>query len=129
MMIRLKDRIFVLVVVRIMIMLYFSATGNSKYIAELFCQNMNAACHSIEDKIDFTQLIASEDVIGFCYPIFGSRVPRLMRDFIVTHMQSLKNKKFVILCTQMGWSGDGTRALTDIFPRGFMEVIYTEHIC
>ena len=28
--------------------LYFSATGNSKYIAELFFRQMNAVCYSME---------------------------------------------------------------------------------
>ena len=110
-----------------MILFYFSATGNSKYIAELFCRNMNAVCHSIEEKIDFAQLISSEEVVGFCYPIYGSRVPRLMREFAATHMDSLKNKKLVIFCTQMGFSGDGARAFTDSFPHDVVKVIYAEH--
>ena len=109
-----------------MVVLYFSATGNSKYIAELFSRNMNAICYSIEEDVDFADLI-SEDTICFCYPIFGSRVPRLMREFAITHMESLKNKKIIIFCTQMYFSGDGARAFTDIFPHGFVEVIYAEH--
>jgi len=108
-------------------MLYFSATGNSKYIAELFCQNMAASCRSIEEDADFASLIAREDLVGFCYPIYGSRAPRLLREFITAHMGSLENKKLIILCTQMGASGDGARSLTDLFPRGAMDVIYAEH--
>ena len=110
-----------------MTMLYFSATGNSRYIAELFCQKMGAACHSIEEKADFDRMLATEDAVGFCYPIFGSRVPRLLREFIAAHLEALKGKKLVIFCTQMGGSGDGARALTDVFPRGHAEVIYAEH--
>ena len=110
-----------------MIMLYFSGTGNSKYITELFCHRMNAKCHSIEDKIDFDKLITTEEIIGFCYPVYGSRVPRIMREFVKRHMESLKGKKIIIFCTQMYFSGDGARAFTDIFPRGFVEIIYAEH--
>jgi hypothetical protein len=29
-----------------MVIFYFSGTGNSKYIAEMFCGNMNVACFS-----------------------------------------------------------------------------------
>ena len=108
-------------------MIYFSGTGNSKYIAELFCRRMNAICHSIEDKIDFDDLFISEEVIGFCYPVYGSRVPRIMREFVKKHMESLKDKKLIIFCTQMYFSGDGARAFTDIFPRDYIEVIYAEH--
>ncbi|MCL2815473.1 MAG: EFR1 family ferrodoxin [Oscillospiraceae bacterium] len=110
-----------------MVMLYFSGTGNSKYVAELFCRRMNAACHSVEEEIDFNELITSENIIGFCYPVYGSRVPRIMREFVKSHMESLKNKNLVIFCTQMYFSGDGARAFTDIFLRGYANVIYAEH--
>jgi ferredoxin/flavodoxin len=115
------------VVLKHMSMFYFSGTGNSKYIAELFCRNMNAACYSIEDDKNFTQLIAAEEVVGICYPIYGSRVPRIMREFIIGHMDSLKGKELIIFCTQMLFSGDGARAFMDILPHGFAKVIYAEH--
>ena len=108
-------------------MFYFSATGNSKYIAERFCRNMNAACYSIEEETDFAQLIDSEKIIGFCYPVYGSRVPRLMREFAKKHMELLKGKEIIIFCTQMFFSGDGARAFTDVFPRNQVKVIYAEH--
>jgi len=110
-----------------MTMLYFSGTGNSKYIAELFCRNMNAACHSIEENIDFSSLIDAEDTIGFCYPIYGSRAPRILRKFAVKHSNALKNKKLIIFCTQLLFSGDGARSLIDLFPRNHFKVIYAEH--
>jgi ferredoxin len=110
-----------------MLMLYFSGTGNSKYIAEAFSRHMEAKCHSIEEQLDFAKMIASEETIAFCYPIFGSRVPRIMREFVARHIESLKNKKVVIFCTQMMFSGDGARVFTDMFPHGYVEVIYAEH--
>ena len=120
-----------------MLMLYFSGTGNSKYIAELFCKYMNGKCNSakcnsvncnsIEDDINFCQLLASEEIIGFCYPIYGSRVPRIMREFVERYIDFLKNKKTIIFCTQLIFSGDGARVFTDIFPKNWVEVIYAEH--
>jgi ferredoxin len=89
---------------------------------------MNAESHSIEEDIDFEKLIKAEEIIGFCYPVYGSRVPRIMREFVRKHMESLKGKKTIIFCTQMYFSGDGARAFTDIFPRGHVNVIYAEHI-
>ena len=111
-----------------MIMLYFSGTGNSKYIAELFSQTMGAACYSIEENRDFTHLIAEEGTIAFCYPVYCSRVPRIMSEFTAKYQKPLENKKVIILCTQMMFSGDGARAFTDSFPRGFLNVIFAEHI-
>jgi len=110
-----------------MIIIYFSGTGNSKYIAELFGLHMNAKCHSIEESVDFNKLIEAEEVVGFCYPIYGSRVPRIMREFVGRHMSALKDKKLIIFCTQMLFSGDGARVFTDMFPRDYIKVIYAEH--
>jgi len=110
-----------------MVMIYFSGTGNSKYIAESYCRIMGATCHSIETDIDFSRVIAAENTIGFCYPVYGSRVPRIMREFTLKHIESLKNKKLIIFCTQMLFSGDGARAFTDMFPRDYLNVIYAEH--
>ena len=50
-----------------------------------------------------------------------------MREFVVTHEQSLKNKNLIIFCTQMAGSGDGARALTDVIPHNDFEVICAEH--
>jgi len=111
-----------------MIMIYFSGTGNSKYIAELFCKKMKTKCYSIEDEVDFDQLIDTGNTIGFCYPVYGSRVPKIMREFVARHIDSLKGKKLIILCTQMSFSGDAARAFTDLLPRKHVNVIYAEHI-
>jgi len=113
-------------------MFYFSGTGNSEYIAKLFGRYMNAPCYSIEEKasdkkIDFGLLMSANETIGFCYPIYGSRVPRIMREFVQKYMEFLKDRKLIILCTQMIFSGDGARVFTDLFPKNFMEVIYAEH--
>jgi len=88
---------------------------------------MNAKCHSIEENIDFEKLIASNEEIAFCYPIYGSRVPRIMREFTEKNINFIKNKKIIIFCTQLIFSGDGARAFTDIFPKNFVNVIYADH--
>ena len=49
-----------------MVMFYFSGTGNSKYVAELFSDKMGALCHSIEENVDFESLIESNETIAFC---------------------------------------------------------------
>lgn len=110
-----------------MLALYFSGTGNTKFIAELFGKYMNADCYSIEDDVDFLKLISAEDTIAFCYPVYGSRVPRIMREFVAKNIKFLKGKQIIIFCTQLIFSGDGARAFTDMFPQGYIKVIYAEH--
>jgi len=110
-----------------MLIVYFSGTGNSKYVAELFSSNMSAACHSIEEDVEFADLIAKSDTIAFCYPVYMSRVPRVMREFAARHMNALQGKKIIIFCTQLLLSGDGARAFAALFPKRHADVIYAAH--
>jgi len=110
-----------------MLTLYFSGTGNTKYVSELFSQKMDAKCFSIEADIDFSTEIKEHDTIAFCYPIYGSRVPHIMRVFVHKHKCALVGKKVVVLVTQQAFSGDGARVFVDLFEDGAIEVIYAEH--
>ena len=110
-----------------MIIFYFSGTGNSKYLAETFADEMNAQCHSIEEDVDFEALISENETVAFCYPIYVSRVPRIMRDFAIRHTDGLKNKNVIIFCTQQYFSGDGARSFAALFPKNHINVIYAEH--
>ena len=109
------------------LMLYFSGTGNTAHIARLFSEKTGAQCLSIEAETDFSAQIADTDTIAFAYPIYGSRVPRIMREFVARHMSELAGRKLIILVTQMFFSGDGARVFTDMFWDGAVEVIYAEH--
>ena len=110
-----------------MLTLYFSATGNSEYIAQNFSRRMDAKCLSIEEDADFASEINASDTIAFCYPVYGSRVPRIMREFVARYMGDLQGKKIIIFATQMLFSGDGARVFADMFGDGSIEVIYAEH--
>ena len=57
-----------------MLTIYFSGTGNTKYIAELFSQKMGANCLSIEADVDFQAEIIAHDSIAFCYPILWIKI-------------------------------------------------------
>jgi len=111
-----------------MLTLYFSGTGNSKYVAERFAAGMDCDCRSIEEAADFGALIRAADSVAFVYPVYCSRVPRILREFVKAHTAELYGKKLVILCTQMEFSGDGARCFTDLLPRRAATVLYAEHI-
>ena len=110
-----------------MLTIYFSGTGNTEFVARLFAQKFQGKCLSIEDEVDFFAEISAHDTIAFCYPIYGSRVPLIMREFAASHTEALLNKKIIILVTQLIFSGDGARVFTDLFPKGHFDVIYAEH--
>ena len=111
-----------------MLTLYFSGTGNSKYVAELFAADMGGDCFSIEETLDFSSLIAAADTVAFVYPVYASRVPRILKEFVQRHQGDLLDKQLVILATQMGFSGDGARCFTDLLERNTYCVLYAEHI-
>lgn len=110
-----------------MISLYFSGTGNSKYIAEYFSRIMGAECYSIEEDINIVNKISINDTIIFCYPIHTSCVPLIMREFVAEYKPYLNEKKIIIFCTQLIFSGDGARVFTDLLKGINYTVIYAEH--
>ena len=112
-----------------MLMLYFSGTGNSEYIARRFAGLMGAACHSIEEHTDFELLLSKARTVAICYPVYGSLVPRIMRSFAKRYQKLLLKKKLIIFCTQMIFSGDGARAFARLLPGCDKNVIYAEHFC
>ncbi len=111
-----------------MVVIYFSGTGNSRFVAERLAEKMGAACHSIEEELDFSDLLAGVETVAVCYPIYGGCVPRLMREFAARHRDVLSGKRLVILCTQMMFSGDGAKAFARLLPGCEERVIYAEHI-
>ena len=88
---------------------------------------MQGKCISIEDEVDFSAEISAYNTIAFCYPIYGSRVPLIMREFATRHTEVLQGKKLIILVTQLIFSGDGARVFTDMFPKNHFDIIYAEH--
>jgi NAD-dependent dihydropyrimidine dehydrogenase PreA subunit len=111
-----------------MLTLFFSGTGNSRYVAMHFSSLMQADCHSIEENIDFGTLLSQHETICFCYPVYGSCVPRIMREFVTAHRMALTGKKLVLFCTQLLFSGDGARVFMDLLDGVRCEVAYAEHI-
>lgn len=110
-----------------MITLYFSGTGNTRYIAKEFSKKMQCKAYSIEEQEDFERLIKEHEIIAFSYPIYGSCVPIVMRDFVKKHKEDLNNKKLIILSTQASFSGDGARVFTNLLRKINYKVVYAEH--
>lgn len=112
-----------------MIVFYFSGTGNTKYIAELFANAMKCQVISIEKerKFDIESIIYQNEIITFCFPIYGSFPPKIIRDFVGKYKEGLNNKKLILLCSQAMASGDGARSILDELEGIKYEVIYASH--
>lgn len=92
--------------------LYFSGTGNTKYVigkfADLNEQGNDFRILSIEHKyIDFSRIISEADTIVLGYPIHDSMLPFIMKEFLKNHIEDFKGKNLITICTQLVFSGDG----------------------
>ena len=81
-----------------MVGIYFSGTGNSRYAAELFCNEYNetAKAFSIEDD-NVIEVIRSDEMLVFAYPVQYSTVPKILRDFIIEMKNCGRVKRFLLL--------------------------------
>ena len=64
--------------------LYFSASGNSKYIAEYLAKQIGDKTISLNQRIkthDYSELSSDTPFILVC-PIFAWRIPRIVEDYL-----------------------------------------------
>lgn len=95
-----------------MLGIYFSGTGNSKYVLEVFSREYdnNSVLFSIEDK-NLIEHINSHDEIVFSYPVQYSAVPKILSDFIHYNCSMWQGKKVFVITTMALFSGDGAGVL------------------
>ena len=109
-----------------MLGIYFSGTGNSKYAAEVFCNeyDKDSKVLSIEEE-NITNEIKNNDFLVFSYPVQYSTAPKILRDFISDNSELWKNKRIFIIATMGLFSGDGSGYLARIlkkYHRAFEEL-------
>ena len=91
---------------------YFSGTGNTAYAAEKFCSCLSASeisckIYSIENFDKTAAQDFNADTVLIAYPIYGSDMPRIMKEFICENGEIFKDKDLITLATQHSFSGDG----------------------
>ena len=63
--------------------LYFSATGNGKYISEQIAEKTNETCMSIVDCIREDKYIFSDEtILGIVVPTYFWRLPRIVAEYL-----------------------------------------------
>jgi len=70
---------------------YFSGTGNSYWAATELAKALNDTAVNVVSFKDQAEVVCSDDVVGFVYPVYGSDCPRVYKEFL----QKLKVKKDV----------------------------------
>ncbi len=81
--------------------LYFSGTGNSKYVAEQIAKITSDEIISINDKLqnkDKSDIVANDRLI-FVVPTYAWRIPIVIREWISkTNFTGAKNTYFIMTC-------------------------------
>lgn len=113
--------------------LYFSGTGNTKFVVEemknaFVKHGIDLELLSIEDYTDEDALKISEaDCLLFANPVYGSMAPMIMWRFVKQICPLLEDKKTAVIVTQLMFSGDGGAYLARILRRCHAEIISIEH--
>ena len=112
-----------------MLGIYFSGTGNSKYVLEVFLNKLDSSSSicAIENKNVF-EFIAQNDEIVFSYSVQFSNIPKMMKDFIDNNQQLWKNKKIFVTPTMGLFSGDGAGILGRRLKKYGAEIIGGLHL-
>lgn len=112
-----------------MLGIYFSGTGNSKYVLEFFLSKFDKSVkiYSIENKNVIDHIKNNEEII-FSYPIQYSNIPKILKDFIDKNRNLWKGKKIFIIATMGLFSGDGAGILARNLHKYGAEIIGGLHL-
>ncbi|MCQ2258926.1 MAG: EFR1 family ferrodoxin [Bacteroidaceae bacterium] len=70
---------------------YFSGTGNSKFVAEHLASSLNDQCFDItKDGIP----AASDNTIGFVFPVYAWGLPNVVESFIINNKHLLESSTY-----------------------------------
>jgi len=109
--------------------LYFSGTGNTRYVAYKFSSFFkDIIVVSVEDDIDFIQLICDAEEITLCYPIYTSMLPKIIDEFLDEYMEYFQMKTVNTIVTQMMFSGDGANLALRKIRKMNIATNYSLHI-
>ena len=112
-----------------MVGVYFSGTGNSRYVLERFCQKYDSESKvfSIEDD-NAKEAVRNEELIVFSYPVQYSTVPKIVREYISGNKDLWKDKKVFVIATMGLFCGDGAGMLGRELKKYGAEIIGGLHV-
>lgn len=87
--------------------LYFSGTGNSRYVAKRIAEIINDETISINQRLkenDYS-LVNSDRTLIFVGPVYAGRLPRVMNDYIKkVNFIGTKEVYFITTCASTPWA-------------------------
>ena len=109
----------------------FSGTGNTYYISQRIQEEMREKriicdLYAIESLKESNHLVDHYDVIGLGYPIYGSSIPKIVRNWIDS-LRHRTDKRGFVFCTQMMFSGDGAAYAARLLRKKGYKILEQEH--
>lgn len=101
---------------------YFTATGNSLYVAK----RIGGELYSIPQMLKAGENEFEDEVIGFVFPCYASGVPRMVVDFI--QKSNFKANYFFAVMTYGNMAAAGLRHLEEVGSRASIKLNYTNEI-
>ena len=114
--------------------LYFSGTGNSKYVAQRMAEALNQSLLSMNDRIRShdTSPVETDERLVIVTPTYAWRIPRLVRDWLLeTEFPGAAQVWFIMTCgSEIGNASKFNRELCqakDLAYRGTAQIIMPEN--
>jgi ferredoxin/menaquinone-dependent protoporphyrinogen IX oxidase len=107
------------------LILQFSGTGNTYYIAKKIQNTLKqkgheVVCYPLEKVDEINDMISNYDMLGIGFPIYGSDMPAIVSEMI-SQIDVVDQKQVFTFCTQMMYSGDGAIYLAKkLMKKGFI---------
>lgn len=101
---------------------YFSATGNSLYIAK----RIGGELYSIPQMLRHEKHDFEDEVIGFVFPCYGFGLPRMIIDFI--HKSKFKAEYFFAIMTYGNKAASGLKHMEKLGSEAGIQFDYTNEI-
>lgn len=98
--------------------LYFSATGNTEYIAQEVAGRLNDECINLLDKVksDTHDVLHSDKPFIICAPVYVCEMPRFMSKYL-KNQEFTGNKDVYFIFTSGGYSGISGQLAKSIFRK------------
>lgn len=109
--------------------IYFSGTGNSRYVLEFFLKECDklAKSFSIEDENVVNQIKSNNEIV-ISYPVQYSNIPKMLQVFIEQYKDLWQGKKVFVIATMGLFSGDGAGILARLLHKYGAEIIGGLHL-
>lgn len=101
---------------------YFTATGNSLYVAK----RIGGELYSIPQLIKQGKLEFEDEAIGFVFPCYGFGIPRIVTEFI--QKSKFKANYFFAVMTYGNTAAAGLKSIEEIGSRAGIQFNYTNEL-